>query len=92
VCRLDYARHFMQACSRIIGVETQVRYMALARSLTLCSSLRLTRSTFTPSTQASTVFTADRAIPVGVFPVGIEPQKFLDNLDEPPVLYVHISP
>lgn len=55
---LDYARHFMQACSRIIGVETQ----------------------------ASTVFTADRAIPVGVFPVGIEPQKFFDNLDEAPVL------
>jgi hypothetical protein len=37
------------------------------------------------------VFTADRAIPVGVFPVGIEPQKFFDNIDEAPVLYALLS-
>lgn len=55
---LDYARHFLQACSRILGLETA----------------------------ASTVFTADRAIPVGAFPVGIEPKKFLEKLDDPAVL------
>jgi len=37
------------------------------------------------------VFTADRAIPVGAFPVGIEPKKFLEKLDDPAVLYALYS-
>jgi trehalose-6-phosphate synthase len=38
-------------------------------------------------TQASTVFVGDRAVPVGVFPVGIDPDKFLANFSNPTVVY-----
>eukprot|EP01132_Coremiostelium_polycephalum_P005338 gene5338-6658_t len=48
----DYARHFLKACTRIVGLETA----------------------------PNGVYFKDKFIPVGVFPVGIDPDKFFETL------------
>ncbi|EFA84249.1 glycosyltransferase [Heterostelium album PN500] len=50
----DYARHFLKACTRILGLETA----------------------------PNGVYVNDKFIPVGVFPVGIDPDKFFDLLKQ----------
>lgn len=53
----DYARHFLKACTRIVGLETA----------------------------PNGVYYKDKFIQVGVFPVGIDPDKFIELLKTPKV-------
>ncbi|KAF2070095.1 hypothetical protein CYY_008590 [Polysphondylium violaceum] len=53
----DYARHFLKACTRIIGAETV----------------------------PNGVYFKDKFVQVGVFPVGIDPDKFFETLQTPKV-------
>lgn len=73
----DYARHFLSSCSRILCVSFPLEHYISPPSLTVAASS-------TPTTPNGVDFNG-KFVTVGAFPIGIDPEKFVEGLKKPSV-------
>ena len=76
----DYARHFLSSCSRILFVYPTLPRVNISNVQT--NSNRPPSST--PTTPNGVDFNG-KFVTVGAFPIGIDPEKFVDGLQKPSV-------
>ena len=80
----DYARHFLSSCSRILFVllpPPSILPLKLKRATDLFPH---SFSSSTPTTPNGVDFNG-KFVTVGAFPIGIDPEKFVDGLQKPSV-------
>jgi len=71
----DYARHFLSSCSRILSVFPRTRFLRSQANMDNSST----------QTTPNGVDHNGRFVTVGAFPIGIDPEKFVEGLQKPSV-------